>query len=456
MSGVEENWQTKKSTVIERTTFLFNNEVMSDVKFVVSTYASNVRETPRACKEAKMVIPAHKFVLAISSPVFHAMFYGKMAETTDSVELPDCEYESVLEMLRYLYSDRAELNGSNVMQVFYLAKKYMVPSLADKCSKYLRENIDGSNVFSILLHAKRFEENKLEDRCWQVIKTQAAEAVTSDEFVTLERPLVKSVVKKERLFVKEVELFKAVDCWATKEIERQGLTLDGNIKRQVLGEEIVKALRFPLMSQKEFASVVPDSNILTLKELSDMIKYYSDVLETPLPFIQTPRVGSLLRCFRFQGIDPPSASFFGHDSETSLISVTTSKPVFLHGVQMFGSEGGMYTVDVEVFEIIKNSFLDFSLVNQRGSHVSESFTLPFSREMKTHGYGYDVMFPHPVCLENTKNYKIKSTTKGPPSLRGAVAIPVESAGVTFTFNSEGIGLLFCHLNNQFPALIFSL
>ena len=28
-----------------------------------------------------MAIPAHKFVLAISSPVFFAMFHGQMAET---------------------------------------------------------------------------------------------------------------------------------------------------------------------------------------------------------------------------------------------------------------------------------------------------------------------------------------------------------------------------------------
>ena len=51
------------------------------------------------------MIPAHKFVVAIGSPVFCAMFYGKMAEITDSITLPDCEYDSLLEFFRYLYSD---------------------------------------------------------------------------------------------------------------------------------------------------------------------------------------------------------------------------------------------------------------------------------------------------------------------------------------------------------------
>lgn len=57
--------------------------------------------------ESKQVIPAHKFVLYISSPVFEAMFYGELAKTKDSIELPDCAYESLLELSRYMYRNAA-------------------------------------------------------------------------------------------------------------------------------------------------------------------------------------------------------------------------------------------------------------------------------------------------------------------------------------------------------------
>ena len=67
-------------------------------------------------------------------------------------------------------------------------------------------------MFRILPHAQKFEDKDLEDRCWNVIEKRTEEAVTSDEFVTVERSLVESVVKREVLNVKEVELFKAVDC----------------------------------------------------------------------------------------------------------------------------------------------------------------------------------------------------------------------------------------------------
>ena len=160
MSLVKENWQTTKPTIRERSKLMFNNDLFSDVKFVARGNGES---------ESKQVIPAHKFVLSISSPVFEAMFYGELAETTDSIELPDCEYDSLLELFRYMYSDEVILSGSNVMGVLYLAKKYMVPSLTDKCTKFLQDHLDPSNVFSILPSAQKYEEKNLVDRCWKVI-----------------------------------------------------------------------------------------------------------------------------------------------------------------------------------------------------------------------------------------------------------------------------------------------
>ena len=60
-----------------------------------------------------------------------------------------------MELFRYMYSDEVILSGSNVMGVLYLAKKYMVPSLADQCAEYLQDNLDASNVFGILTQAQK-------------------------------------------------------------------------------------------------------------------------------------------------------------------------------------------------------------------------------------------------------------------------------------------------------------
>ena len=442
MAFIEENWQTKRSTIEERTSFIFNTEILSDVKFVVPVSTGE--------SESKKVIPAHKFVLAISSPVFFAMFYGHMAETTDSIELPDCEYESLLELFRYLYTDEVKLSGSNVMQVLYLANKYMVPSLAGKCNKYLRHNLKTSNVFCILPLAQKFEDKELEDRCWEVIEKQTEEAVTSVEFVTVERSLVETVVKREKLNVKEVELFKAVDRWATKEGERQGITPDGDAKRRILGEEIVKAIRFPLMSQKEFASVVIDSGILTLKEVGDMVKLFNDVSASPLPFVQAPRLVALAfnRFQRFETFYPSDRSGrWTYGSLPEGINFSVNKPIKLHGVQHFGSESGRYTVSIEVADITDN----LSLVTQSGTYTSV--------KDETYGYyGFDVLFDRPVCLTENKEYKLVSKINGPDSWYGKDGqSSVESQGVRFTFrrSSDKRSCRTYDTSGQFPAFLVS-
>ena len=436
MAVVEENWQTKWSAIAERTTFIFNTELLSDVKFVVPASSGE--------SESMKVIPAHKFVLAISSPVFYAMFYGQMAETKNSIELPDCEYESLLEMFCYLYCDKVNLSGSNVMQVLYLANKYMVPSLAGKCAEYLRRNLKATNVFCILPHAQKFEDKDLEDRCWKVIEEQTEEALKSDEFVTVERSLVETVVGREGLNVKEVELFKAVDRWATEKSERQGIAPDGESKRRIIGEQMVKAIRFPLMSQEDFASVVIDSDILTLKEVGDLVKHYNGVFSTTVPFVQAPRkdYSTLHRCQRFRDFD--HGWLYG--SFPDCINFSVNKPIMLHAVQHFGSKGGNYSGSTKV----KNAKDGSSVVKQSGSYASEK------DKTRTY-YGFSVLFDRPVRLVENKQYKLESRFKGPMSLYGTKGqTSVESEGVVFTFYpSPGDYNNTSVVNGQFPVLFWS-
>ncbi|CAB1454727.1 unnamed protein product [Pleuronectes platessa] len=91
------NWQATKSSLKERFAFLFNNELLSDVRFIVG----KGRQAQR--------IPAHKFVLAAGSAVFDAMFNGGMATTSAEIELPDVEPAAFLALLRW---DRWSLRGT--------------------------------------------------------------------------------------------------------------------------------------------------------------------------------------------------------------------------------------------------------------------------------------------------------------------------------------------------------
>ena len=393
MRTVQEDWQTNCTSISQRIKYIFNTALLSDVKFIV----------PMSNGESESkVIPAHKLVLAIASPVFFAMFYGQMTDTRDSIELPDCDYESLLELFRFIYSDEVELTGSNVMHVLYLAKKYLVPSLAEKCAEFLRKNLDASNVFAILAHAQKFEDKDLEDRCWKVIEMRTYEALTSDGFAVAERSLVQSVVKREGLHVKELELFKAVNRWAEKEMEKQGIASDGKAKRRIVGEEILKEIRFPLISLKEFSSFVIDTNILNLQEVGDMIKHYCQVLTSPLPYLQSPRISVVKGVYRFNRVLQVASS--PQCVHYSLI-LSVDKAIHLHGVGHFGHNKRECTVSMEIKEKRSNSILG----KKSGTYSSETHL--------HHSYCcFDVLFDTSVILEPGMRYEISSTVSGPSSV----------------------------------------
>ena len=438
-TGREDFWQTtSRSTIRERCETIFNQELLSDIKFLV--------RDSQGGSESK-TIPAHKFVLAISSPVFHAMFYGELAETTDSVQISDCEYESLLELFRFIYSDEANLTPDNVMQLMYLAKKYMLPSLADKCSAYLEENLDASNVFTVLLEVQKYEERDLLDQCWKVIEEETEEALRSDGFVTIDRSVLQEMVEKDSLTVNEVELFKAVDCWAEKECEKQGLVAEGSVKRRILGERIVKGIRFPVMEQEEFADVVLDCGILTSQECFNIMKYFCSVLKIPVGFPEAKRTGILpKRVSRFKSV-VYNGGWHHSSGYYDMIVFSVNKDIKLHAVRLFGSKNGKYSVELSVRNV-----LDVILAKIEKYNI-------LSRDVrgKIGNYqGFDVVFKPPIVLKGNTWHSFRAHITGPPSWYGENGqTNVEHSGVKFSFANK-TSKFTCVPTGQFAEWLFTL
>ncbi|XP_068754676.1 BTB/POZ domain-containing protein 6-like [Montipora capricornis] len=440
------NWQTKRPTVRERTMFMLNNDLFSDVEFVVRKSDSDGES------ESKQVIPAHKFVLSISSPVFEAMFYGELAETSRSIELPDCEYNSLLELFRFMYSDEVNLSGSNVMEVFYLAKKYMVPSLVDKCSKYVQNNLNPSNVLSILPLAEKYDDKALVDRCWKVIDTQSEEVVTSDGFAAIQRSLLEAIISRDTLTLKEIDLFKAVHLWATKQCKKQGLKANGEAKTGILGEAVVKKIRFPLMKEEEFATIVLDAKILTPDEVITLVKFFNSALAaTPVGFPETKRssLSPVFRgtCDRFNLVNRGRCRDYRGKKECLTFSVNNN--IKLHGMCLFGSINNDYHVEL----VIKDLDSHLTVKTKTDSFRSQQMDYNFDTY-----FGFEIVFDTPLDVKKNTDYKIEALISGPTSGQGSFGLSlVDVSGVQFTFKestqngngtSPSIG--------QFPRFVFSL
>ena len=206
---------------------------------------------------------------------------------------------------------------------------------------------DSSNVFIILQSAQKYDEKKknLIDRCWEVIDEETEAVVKSDDFATLQRPLLEALVERDTLGISEVKLFKGVVEWATKESEKRGIVADGQEKRRIIGERIVKALRFPVMKQEEFASVVVGSKIFTHDEVADVMKCCGAVQSSPVVFPVVERSGppnKLVRCSRFRSLQ------FGWSNGSTRLHFSVDSNIKFHGVHLFGSKENSYTVTLKL------------------------------------------------------------------------------------------------------------
>ena len=292
--------------------------------------------------------------------------------------------------------------------------------------------------------AQRYEEKSLVDRCWKVIDGQTKAAVKSDGFEKIEWSLFTAVVSRDTLTIEEVELFKAVDLWATKQCQKQKLTPSGEQKRSVLGEQIIKAIRFPVMKQKEFADVVLDTKILTPDEMLLIFKFYNSSLTPPVGFPVIRRRSYIHRCRRFQSV---SRGVWHYGGAKDLLGFATDKDITLHGLCFFGSENNSYTITLEVKVSSNNS----TLVSKTGTYSSKLL------QYKSESYhGFEVLFDSAAVLKKKTQYQIEALISGPQSGRGEGGSSTVEAGVTFTFEtiSRSNSNNTCNARGQFPEFLF--
>ncbi|KAL3125844.1 hypothetical protein niasHT_003003 [Heterodera trifolii] len=178
---------SKVCPVAERMRWLLMTGDGADVHFLVG--------------DEKKEFLAHKAILLASSDVFKAMFrfdeQNAMKEANptppgakrakkpkivivtggrassgvlagDGVLIPDVTAEAFKAMLEFIYTDDLSgLNGDNLFDVLYAAKKYQINLLVDACADFPVSNVQ--NIFTAFLRARFFGEEAFACRCLDYI-----------------------------------------------------------------------------------------------------------------------------------------------------------------------------------------------------------------------------------------------------------------------------------------------
>ena len=253
--SIEDDWQASESTWKDRMAHLCLNYVMSDITFKV--------------KNKK--IKAHKLVLASASPVFHAMFYGPVAETRTEIEIIDCpDAELFEEFLSFVYSEDLFMTWDNLFPIAYLAKKYYIPSLTKECCKFLSRSLRVENVLEVLSQCVLMDEKEMAEQCLELIRVGIRQLVRTEEFLKLDLQLLKSILALNVLDIEEVDLVLALDKWCIHHLERQGKEVTPEEKREIMGS-VVNLIRFPSLSVKDLTNSCLPSGLITKDQFVELV-----------------------------------------------------------------------------------------------------------------------------------------------------------------------------------------
>ncbi|XP_015755611.1 PREDICTED: BTB/POZ domain-containing protein 2-like [Acropora digitifera] len=391
MSSPPYNWQSERTSVQDSITFLFNNEILSDVHFMVGKGTQRRR------------IPAHKFVLAVRSAVFDAMFNGGISAQSDEVELPDVEYSAFQALLCFLYTDKVEIGPETVMTTLYTAKKYAVPALENACVDFLKKNLSPDNAFMLLSQARLFDEPQLAALCLECIDKHTSEAHAAEGFTDIDFETFCVVLQRDTLAIRENQLFAAACRWAEHECQRRSLPSTPENKRNVLSRALYM-IRFPLMSIEEFASSAAQSGILTDKEVVSLFLHFTVNPKPPVQFLDRPRcclTGKEKAICRFQKVE----SRWGYSGTSDRIRFSCNRKIFVVGFGLYGSMYGPSDYQVTIQVIATDTG---KICGHNDTAFSSDGTVSTFR----------VMFKEPVEILPGVNYTASATLKGPDSHYG--------------------------------------
>ncbi|KAM7289833.1 BTB/POZ domain-containing protein 2 [Ixodes scapularis] len=258
--------------VLQRTSSLLQNKAFTDVTFIVGP--------PSASKK----YVGHRVLLAMTSPVFEAMFYGDMADKSKVIRIADIAPIGFENLLRYAYTDNLKLQTvDDAMLTAYAAKKYILPHLLRDCFAFIEKHVTPQTVCQVFEFAQVMEAFPLVHQCLNIVDRQTYHVLTSPNFPNVALHTLETIVRRKYLnLYSEYALYSAVVQWGQEECSRRNLEKDMDNVRGVI-ESVLPLVRFLAMSPEEFCKGPAKSGLLSKEECFSVFMNMAIPGIVPLP-----------------------------------------------------------------------------------------------------------------------------------------------------------------------------
>lgn len=243
---------------------------------------------------------------------------------------------TLYELFRYLYTDEVEVDLETAIALLPVARRFKVNHLVQLCLCLLNEEVDNDNVCYLLDQAIQSHALSMRDRALEIISKSTRACLKSDSFLRVSLDALDHLLQSNELNISEQELFECSLDWAAAQCLKKKIEpTDANMRSQ-LGNSLYR-IRFSLMPKEYFQNNVEDRNILNEEEKAEIWEVITNGRTTNKEFKFDQHLRTTTEYFRVLRFEKLDRKLREHTGHPDAIMFEATKPVWFHGVIVYGS-----------------------------------------------------------------------------------------------------------------------
>lgn len=231
--------------------------------------------------------PAHRIVLAASSPYFLAMFTSNLEESKQRVVTIQNIPAAVMKLLLdYCYTSVISITEDNIQDILPAASILQLTWVKEACCSFMKDQLDSSNCLGITAFADTHCCLDLQAEADRYTREHFLQVVETRDFLDLLPEDLAKLIAHEDLNVRsEEEVFEAVMKWVKHDTP--------NRKQHLV--QVLQHVRMPLLNRSYLVSRVGTEPLIRLdaacRDLVDEAKDYLLLsYQRPVPAQEVARV----------------------------------------------------------------------------------------------------------------------------------------------------------------------